>query len=96
MMLMCFIVGVCGITSYTIRVSATQSYVPDGRKGRVAELSACCPPWGPDRGICCGSPDRLLSGKDRSPFLHAPVHPGRTGFYGGGRHFAAPICNRSA
>ena len=34
MMAMCFIVGVGGITSYTIRVSATQSYVPDERKGR--------------------------------------------------------------
>ena len=34
MMVMCFIVGVGGITSYTIRISATQSYVPDERKGR--------------------------------------------------------------
>ena len=34
MMAMCFIVGIGGITSYTIRVSATQSYVPDERKGR--------------------------------------------------------------
>lgn len=34
MMLLCFIVGIGGITSYTIRVSATQSYVPDERKGR--------------------------------------------------------------
>ena len=34
MMLLCFIVGIGGITSYTIRISATQSYVPDERKGR--------------------------------------------------------------
>ena len=34
MMAMCFLVGIGGITSYTIRVSATQSYVPDERKGR--------------------------------------------------------------
>ena len=34
MMLFCFIIGIGGITSYTIRVSATQSYVPDERKGR--------------------------------------------------------------
>ena len=34
MMAMCFVVGVGGITSYTIRISATQSYVPDERKGR--------------------------------------------------------------
>ena len=34
MMALCFVVGVGGITSYTIRISATQSYVPDERKGR--------------------------------------------------------------
>ena len=34
MMLLCFAIGIGGITSYTIRVSATQSYVPDERKGR--------------------------------------------------------------
>jgi MFS family permease len=34
MMIFCFIVGIGGITSYTIRISATQSYVPDERKGR--------------------------------------------------------------
>ena len=30
----CFLVGILGVTSYTIRSSATQSYVPDDRKGR--------------------------------------------------------------
>lgn len=34
MMPMCFAVGIMGITSYNIRISATQSYVPDDRKGR--------------------------------------------------------------
>ena len=34
MMLLCFLVGIGGITSYTIRISATQSYVPDEKKGR--------------------------------------------------------------
>ena len=34
MMLMCTIVGFGGITSFTIRISATQSYVPDEKKGR--------------------------------------------------------------
>lgn len=31
---LCFIVGIGGVTSYTIRISATQSYVPDEKKGR--------------------------------------------------------------
>ena len=30
----CFITGISGVTSYTIRISATQSYVPDEKKGR--------------------------------------------------------------
>ena len=30
----CFIIGILGVTSYAIRSSATQSYVPDERKGR--------------------------------------------------------------
>ena len=34
MMAMCFMVGIGGVTSYTIRISATQSYVPDEKKGR--------------------------------------------------------------
>ena len=34
MMALCFIIGVGGVTGYMIRVSATQSYVPDEKKGR--------------------------------------------------------------
>lgn len=34
MRVFCFLIGILGVTSYNIRVSATQSYVPDERKGR--------------------------------------------------------------
>lgn len=34
MMVFCFAEGILGVTSYNIRISATQSYVPDERKGR--------------------------------------------------------------
>ncbi|MBQ6388540.1 MAG: MFS transporter [Mogibacterium sp.] len=34
MMVICFLIGLGGVTSYTIRISATQSYVPDEMKGR--------------------------------------------------------------
>ena len=34
MMVSCFLTGILGVTSYTIRISATQSYVPDEKKGR--------------------------------------------------------------
>ena len=33
-MVLSFITGICGITSYTIRISSTQGYVPDEKKGR--------------------------------------------------------------
>ena len=36
MMLSCFLNGILGVTSYTIRISATQSYVPDEKKGRFS------------------------------------------------------------
>lgn len=34
MMIMCFLSGMLGVTSYNIRISSTQKYVPDGKKGR--------------------------------------------------------------
>ena len=34
MRIACFLIGILGVTSYTIRSSATQSYVPDDKKGR--------------------------------------------------------------
>ena len=34
MQIMCFLIGILSATSYNIRVSSTQSYVPDERKGR--------------------------------------------------------------
>ena len=34
MRVMCFLTGILGVTSYTIRISATQHYVPDEKKGR--------------------------------------------------------------
>ncbi len=34
MMVMCFIVGILGVTSYNIRIAGTQRYVPDEKKGR--------------------------------------------------------------
>lgn len=34
MRLACFLIGILGVTSYTIRISATQAYVPNGMRGR--------------------------------------------------------------
>jgi MFS family permease len=34
MMVMCFLTGILGVTSYNIRISGTQRYVPHEKKGR--------------------------------------------------------------
>lgn len=34
MMLVWFVIGIMGVTSYNIRISATQSYIPDEKRGR--------------------------------------------------------------
>jgi hypothetical protein len=34
MRLACFLIGILGVTSYTIRISATQAYVPNEMRGR--------------------------------------------------------------
>lgn len=34
MMILCLLSGILGVTSYTIRISSTQNYVPDEKKGR--------------------------------------------------------------
>lgn len=34
MMAACFVVGIMGVTSFNIRISATQSYIPDEKRGR--------------------------------------------------------------
>lgn len=34
MMVLCLLAGILGVTSYTIRISSTQNYVPDEKKGR--------------------------------------------------------------
>ncbi|MBP5254581.1 MAG: MFS transporter [Lachnospiraceae bacterium] len=96
MMLLCFIIGIGGVTSYTIRISATQSYVPDEKKGRfngafnmlstagalVGEFAA---------GILTGFfPERLIMLATLSLCAVAAVL-----FIGGGRKYVAPIYNRT-
>ena len=96
MMALCFVVGVGGITSYTIRVSATQSYVPDERKGRfngafnmlstagalVGELLA--------GGLTLVLPERVVLLAAMLVCAMAAVI-----FIGGGREHVAYIYNRS-
>ena len=95
MMLLCFISGLGGVTSWTIRISATQSYVPDAKKGRfngafnmlftagalIGEFAAgALSEIFPERNVLLGS--MLLCG------LAAVI------FIGGGKKYVAPIYNR--
>ncbi len=97
MRLACFLVGILGVTSYTIRSSATQSYVPDDRKGRfngafimlntcgalLGELVAgACTAFLPMRGV--------LAGVMGVTFVAAVV------IIGGGKKHVKPLYNREA
>ena len=97
MRLACFLVGILGVTSYTIRSSATQSYVPDDRKGRfngafimlntcgalLGELVAgSCTAFLPMRGV--------LAGVMGVTFVAAVV------IIGGGKKHVKPLYNREA
>lgn len=89
------LMGLCGVTSYTIRISATQSYVPDEKKGRFngafTMLSTV--------GSFCGT---LLAGALANWFAPRVVLMAfqlLTGvaailFIGGNRAHIAPIYNR--
>ena len=55
MMAMCLCNGLLGVTSYTIRISATQSYVPDEEKGTVQR--------GVQYAEHCGEPYRPAGGR---------------------------------
>ena len=97
MMLMCFIVGVCGITSYTIRVSATQSYVPDGRKGRFNGAFGMLSTLGALTGeFAAGAMTVFYPERTVLLFSMLLCTLAALVFIGGGRRFVAPIYNRSA
>ena len=95
MILLCFIVGIGGITSYTIRLSATQSYVPDERKGRFNGAFNVLSTAGALVGeLAAGSlslimPERIVL---LSVMLLCAL--AALAFIGGGRRYVAPIYNR--
>lgn len=97
MMVLCLVEGLLGVTSYNIRVSATQSYVPDERKGRFNGIFQMAMTFG------------LLAGQFLSGVLTVFV-PERAvvsafmvlnilaaiGFIGGNRKHVKKIYNRQA
>ena len=96
MMILCFVVGIGGVTSYTIRISATQSYVPDERKGRFNGAFNMISMGGVLAGELGGGllsqviPERLVL--MAVMFLSAAA---AVILIGGGRKYVAEIYNRS-
>ena len=95
MMAMCFISGLGGVTSYTIRISATQSYVPDEKKGRFNGAFNMLNTVGSISGeMIAGaltliiSPRLVLSGFMFINLLAAII------FIGGNKKYVEPIYNR--
>ena len=96
MMALCFIVGIGGITSYTIRISATQSYVPDERKGRFNGAFNMISTAGALLGeVLAGGLTLLLP--ERAVLLGAMLLCAMAAivFIGGGREHVAYIYNRT-
>lgn len=96
MMLLCFIVGIGGITSYTIRISATQSYVPDEKKGRFNGAFNMLSTVGALIGefaaglLTVYMPERIILLAAMLLCALAAIV-----FIGGGRQYVAPIYNRN-
>ena len=95
MIVLCFIIGIGGITSYTIRLSATQSYVPDERKGRFNGAFNVLSTAGVLVGeLVAGSLSLIMP--ERIVLLSVMLLCALAAlvFIGGGRKYVAPIYNR--
>lgn len=97
MMALCFIEGLLGVTSYNIRISATQSYVPDERKGRFNGIFQMATTFGLLAGqflsgvLTVFLPERaVVSGFMALSVLAAVA------FIGGNRKYVKQIYNRQA
>lgn len=96
MMAFCAMDGILGVTSYTIRISATQSYVPDEKKGRFNGAFNML-------NAACGFVGTLLSGALTEVFrdvrfvlviFMAVCLVAAIVFIGGNKKYIAPLYNR--
>ena len=96
MMAMCFLVGIGGVTSYTIRISATQSYVPDERKGRFNGAFNMLSTFGALIGeVLAGALTVLVPERGVLLTVMLLCALAAAVFIGGGKKDVAPIYNRS-
>ncbi len=97
MMVMCFFNGILGITSYNIRISATQSYVPDERKGRFNGVFSTLSTAGMLAGeLAAGALSELLSERLVLAVCMGICVIAALVFIGGNRRSVAEIYNRQA
>ncbi len=95
MFILGFIQGCMGVTSYTIRISATQSYVPDEKKGRfngafnMLSVLGCLIGEG-----IAGVLSELMDMRLVVVLLEVVVFASAVLIMGGGRKSVAPIYNR--
>ena len=95
MMLFNFLIGIGGVTSYTIRISATQSYVPDEKKGRFNGAFNMLSTLGALAGEFAAGLLTLVM-PERNVLLASMLlcSVAAVVFIGGGRKSVAPIYNR--
>jgi len=95
MMVCCFMTGILGVTSYTIRISATQSYVPDERKGRFNGAFNMLNTVGSLSGeLIAGALALILPVRTVFVGFQVVCAIAAVIFIGGGRKYIAPIYNR--
>ncbi|MBE5774812.1 MAG: MFS transporter, partial [Clostridiales bacterium] len=95
MMFCCFMTGILGVTSYTIRISATQSYVPDERKGRFNGAFNMLNTVGSLAGeLLAGALAMILPVRTVFVGFQVVCAIAAVVFIGGGRKHIAPIYNR--
>lgn len=94
MMALCFLSGILGVTSYTIRISATQKYVPDEKKGRFNGTFNTLSTSGMLAGeLIAGALAETLPIRGVIAGVMAITALAAVIFIGGGRHHVAPIYN---
>jgi len=95
MAVMCFGVGIGGVTSYTIRISSTQSYVPDEKKGRFNGAFNMISTAGALAGEgLAGGLSQVMPGRTILFIVMMLCAAAAVVFIGGNRRQVAPIYNR--
>ena len=93
----CFLIGILGVTSYTIRSSATQSYVPDEKKGRFNGAFIMLTTSGSLLGeLVAGACTSFLPMRAVLAIIMGVALAAAIAIIGGGRKHVKPLYNRES